>query len=632
MEKRNIIIILAIILVQLFGNTSYAMEEKSILILVDELDLEVLEDITDGINFGTGLMNIKTRKPFGVESYYFSIAAGRKVGIKPEYYKGLYKDENGTIIISGYEDMVKDLSKGINNIKTNVLGEKLKDEGISYIGDNSSAIVAANNTGSINYGEIEIKYHKNWLINKTNLHLSKSNILVLSYNIDQTNYRVRLLKDYIQEYKDYNIFILPKKVSKRMEYIINSSLVPVIYINGKDNGMIKSSSTKREGFITIEDIYGELLSIYGEKDSSIIGNKINIVERQNNLNNIKDLFKKTINLILITYIFHGLVYFVQGYTAYYIYKNRKDKLDKINLFNSFIVINIFIGLLMGASSLHINIALYLFINLLTSYIITIFMADRDVNTIKLFATLTYGLIILGIIFYPETIYNSYIGFNNLFYGARYYGFNNGIMGVLLVSSIISCYFVMELFKNEFLKNLICLIHVFTNMIVLSANYGANTGGFLTALALFLIIIYTNLLGKNWNIKNLALLILAGILIFGVNMYFDYLSNEKSHAINFFIRLKTHGISEFVDMFRIKARELIKLTLLPPFSIVLVAQAISLRTLLNGINENLKKQTYIILITGIIGFLLNDTGMITFIYMTHYLISLLVYNRENPSRI
>ncbi|MCF6462966.1 hypothetical protein [Clostridium sp. Cult1] len=631
MERYNVITIIAIILVLLLSNTSYAIEEKSILILTDELDLRIIENITNNIDFGTGFMNLKTRKPAGEVSFHFSIAAGRKVGVKPEHYKGLYKDQNGTIIISGFQDMMDDLTNRIKNVEISLLGERLKKEGVSYIGDNSAAIIAADNNGNIKSGEIEIQYSQDWLNDKTDFYLSQSNILVLSYDIDKNNQRVRLLKDYIEKYKDNNIFIIPRSVPEDMKYIINNNLAPIIYINGSEDGMIKSSSTKREGFITIEDIYGELISIYDEKDTSIIGNEIDTIEREDNLNDLKNLFKKTINLIWITYIFHGLVYLVQVYSAYYIYKNRKDKFENINLLNSFIIINIFIGLLMGASSLHINIVLYLFINLLTSYIITIFMFDKEINTIEVIATLTYGLIIFGIFFYPENIYNSYIGFNNLFYGARYYGFNNGIMGVLLVCSIISCYFINGFLKNEFLKNVVSLIYILINIMVLSTNYGANTGGFITALILFLIIIYINLLGKNWSIKNLAILILFGALVFSMNMYFDYLSNEKSHAINFLIRIKTYGISEFIDMFKIKAIELIKLTLLPPFSIVLAAQCISLKVLLKGINGNIKKEVYTILVTGTIGFLLNDTGMITFIYMTHYLISLLIYNEETPSR-
>ena len=121
--------------------------------------------------------------------------------------------------------MYKDITKGTRNIKINTLGEKLKKEGISYIGDNSSAIIAANNNGSIRSGEIEVIYNKKWLIDKTDLHLSKSNVLVLSYDINNTNQRAKLLEDYIKEYENCNIIIIPNRVSENMRYIITTVLL-----------------------------------------------------------------------------------------------------------------------------------------------------------------------------------------------------------------------------------------------------------------------------------------------------------------------------------------------------------------------------------------------------------------------
>lgn len=624
MKKMNITWILSLILVILISNVSYAREEKSILILLDELNFEYIEKLLNN-DFGIGFVNLKTRKPTKDESLYFSIATGRKVGVKSGDYKGLYKNKDGSINVVGFEEMFKNLTKGSKNIKEDILGEKLKDKGISYIGNSSSAIIASDNIGNIKSGEVELNYDINWLIDKTEFHLSDSSLLVLSYNIDETNHRIEILEEYIENFKDHNIMILPETVSKDMKYIINNTITPFIYINGGINGTINSSSTKREGFITLEDIYVELLSIHDEKPTTVIGNEINIVEKENNLDFTKILFKKNINLIWLTYIFHGIVYFIQCYFAYYIYKNRIDKLNATRFLYSYVIINIFISLLMGTGNLHINIVLYLFINLLTTYIITAFMADIGIDIIGLFATATYGLILFGIFFYPELIYNSYIGFNNLFYGARYYGFNNGIMGVLLATSIISYYFVRDLISNELIKDMVFLLYFLLNMVGLSAKYGANTGGFITSVILFLAMIYIHLLGRSWNIKNIGILLLAGILIFSVNMYFDYLSNEKSHAINFLIRIKTFGINEFLNMLSIKVRELVKLTLLPPFSIAIISQIFSLKALFKNIN--IKKEAYIILITGIVGFLINDTGMITFIYMIHYLIAFLIYKNS-----
>ncbi len=53
----------------------------------------------------------------------------------------------------------------------------------------------------------------------------------------------------------------------------------------------------------------------------------------------------------------------------------------------------------------------------------------------------------------------------------------GIMGVLLVTSIISYFFIKDLMPNKFVNNLVCLFYFSINMMILSANYGANTGGF-----------------------------------------------------------------------------------------------------------------------------------------------------------
>lgn len=632
MREHKIVLILALVVVILFSSRSYASGEKTILILLDQMDFKDMEKILQD-SFGVGLMNLKTRSPRGDESFYFSIAAGRKVGVNSGYYKGLYKNQDGSISVVGYELMFKSLIKGNKSIGENILGERLKDQGISYIGENSSAILAADTRGNIQSGEIKIEYDKDWLIDKTNLYLSKSNILVLSYEIGESDKGLNILKAYIEEFKDHNIVIIPKQVSNSMKWIINNNISPVVFINGSDKGTLISPSTKREGFITIEDIHAEVLSIYGEEDSSLIGNNIQIVEREDNISHIKDLFKRNLNLMWITYFFHGLVYFTQLLTAYFIYKNKRDKIGLINIINNFIIINIFISLLMGITRLHGNIILYLLINLLISYITTIYMVKRGLNTIQLFPLMTYGFIVIGILFNPEIIYNSYIGFNNLFYGARYYGFNNGIMGVILVSSIIAYYFIDRWIKNDLIRYTMCLFFVSTNLIILSANFGANTGGFLTALALFLIMVYRNIISRGWNIRKIILLILLGILIFVFNMYFDYLSHEKSHAINFFIRINNLGFSEFIDMVKVKGKELIKLTLLPPFSIAIISQLSSLKFLFRKIDEDLRKESYIILITGIIGFILNDTGMITFIYMCHYLISLLISSIiKNPSRI
>ncbi len=74
--------------------------------------------------------------------------------------------------------------------------------------------------------------------------------------------------------------IIPRDIiPPNMKYILNKSLVPVIYINGEE-GLLKTLSTKREGFITVGDIYAELLSTQEEISPRALGSKIDTVEKK----------------------------------------------------------------------------------------------------------------------------------------------------------------------------------------------------------------------------------------------------------------------------------------------------------------------------------------------------------------
>ena len=111
MKKHNIIFILVLLIIFFSSGISYGEENKAIVIIVDELNFQTIEKIVNENDYGIGFINIKTRKPYGNESFYFSLATGRKVGAKKEYYKGLYKDKDGTIHILGFEELYAYLKK-----------------------------------------------------------------------------------------------------------------------------------------------------------------------------------------------------------------------------------------------------------------------------------------------------------------------------------------------------------------------------------------------------------------------------------------------------------------------------------------------------------------------------------------
>lgn len=621
-KVKFLLFFVAIMVVIGFGDKSYAENEKTVVILVDELKLKDIREILGRYSYGIGLINTKTRNSDVDESIYFSIALGRKVAVS-SYYSGLYKGKDGRIYISGYKEMLNSISIEDNRIDEILLGERLKDQGISYIGNNPSAVLAADSNGVIHSGEIEINYNRDWLLEKTEYHLKNSNILILSYKIDNMKNRLNVLKEYISNIKDNRILIIPISVSEDMDTLFNDYIVPIVYIEGNKDGLLTSSSTKREGFIVLEDIYGHLVSIYDEIYESDIGNEIQIVEKEDNIKSLEELFKNTNNLMYITYMFHGALYLLQVYSGYMLYRRRYEHLNRLNYLYTFAVINIFIGLLMAASSYHINIALYISVNLLISYIITALMYDNRVDNICLFSLLSYGIIIIQTLFYPNVIYSSPVGMNNIFYGARYYGYNNGMMAVLVATSILGYLFIKRHIENELISKFIFMAFLIMNISMLSSGKGANTGGFITASVLFIMALYCNFLKKNWNINVILSLALFAVLLFGINMYFDFLSHEKSHAIKFLMRIKYYGIKEFMDMAFIKFVELIKLTFLPPYSLTILSQIIILNRLKGCIHKNIKDEIIMLFISSIVAFLINDTGNIAFIFMNHYLISLLI---------
>lgn len=596
-------ILLFVIFTILAPRTAFAEGIDTILIVVDEMSIDRVEDISID-RYAIGLMNLKTRPPNLEKNLYLSINAGKKLGSKELKIQG-------------------------NNLE--YLGDKLKKEKLSYIGDPSKRFIISDKDGNVDYKEDSLEYNLDWLISKTDEMLDKSNILEISYDFKDDENRIDIFKRYLEHYKKDQIIILPKALAKEDKYLLNRNLVPIIYINGEDKGVLTSLSTKREGYVALEDISVQLKSTYGFSQKTDIGNTFKIINEDNPVKVISKIYKETMNLFIITYIFHGLLYLSQLYFAIYILKHKNKKENPWILFiYCFISIVIIMSLILGMFSVHRNIGLYLILITFISYFLTKFIISKEKDLVKKVSITTYTLIILGIIFYPKMIYNSYIGFNNLVYGARYYGLNNGIMGVLLISSILSFFSISKTIKNKNTKVLVGIIIFSLNMLALSTNFGANTGGFITSVALFIMMMYALLFSERYNIKIMLLFFLGGIILFGINMIFDNNSGDKSHAIEFFYRLKNNGFKEFIVMSSFKARELLTLTILPPFSIVLISQGVILNKLkeLFIINKKIKKEAMIVIITSLIGFIINDTGVIMFIYIMHYFIlSTIIYKND-----
>lgn len=636
MGKDKKIIFLLILLIVFMNSLSYSVEDKkTVFILVDEIDLELIEHIgTD--DFSTGLMNSKTRGFYDELSYISTIAIGRKVKIKEGQFEGLKKQDDGSIEVLGYESIVEDLNRNYPDFseKFNFFGEKLKSEGISYIGEDSSSLIACDKEGVIKSGETKIVYENKWLKNKTKSFFKESNILILSYDIEEKEENIDILNRYLEDLDGCNIIVIPKKPSPKMRKIVNSSLVPIMYKSPNVKpGILTSDSTRRKGIVTNLDIFPHVMSIYNIDDSVNIGKSFKLYSSNNPIDDLKLIYKEVINMTWITYIFHGIVYFIQVYFAYYFIKRRRDKYRDMTFYYNFIIITIFISIIMGFFSAQRSILVYLITCIMLSYSVSNLVTDKKMNGAGVFSTLTYMSIVIGILFKPEAIYNSYMGYDNLIIGARYYGFNNGIMGILLSSSIISCFTIKKHLPNKILEKIVPIIYAILNIIVLSSRFGANTGGFFTSIILFLIIVYIVLFDGKFTFKNLAILLSLGLLILYINLYADLNSLDRGHAGSLIYRSRILGRKEVYEIAKVKLKELFKYTISPPWSIVLISQILFIKSFWDrfierehhilGFRPEIRKEYLILLTTAIVAFFVNDTGIVAFIYMIQYLLVLFV---------
>ncbi|MBU5310554.1 hypothetical protein KQI38_00815 [Tissierella carlieri] len=596
---KKIIKFIILISIILIPNIVFAEDINSILLIVDELSIKTIEELYLD-QYSIGFVNLKTRPPYSEEGLFLSINTGRKLSIK---------------------------NFGKKDKKIDYLSDILKKEKVSYIGEGKGNLVIGNREGIVDYSEDSIVYSLNWLVENTDDLLNKSDVLVLEYDLKQEHNRIEIFNQYLNHYKNEQIIVLPKAVATEDKYLLNKHLVPVIHINKGNHGLLTSSSTKREGLIALEDISAQIKDTYGYKKKIDIGKPFKSIESDNPKKEIEDIYKKNMNLLIAAYLFHGLIYFVQVLLGVWMLKSNEIEKWLYTIY-AFVSTNIFTSLLLGLFEFHENIFIYLSINLLISYLITRLTIKRKLDLVKLISIFTYALVVFGTCLYPKMIYNSYIGFNNLVYGARYYGLNNGIMGVLLVTSILSFFSITKLIENDTLKRFIGLFIFIINMITLSTYFGANTGGFITSVVLFGLMIYRLFFSNKEIRRYLFLFFLIGIFIFSVNIIFDDFTGENTHAFGFFYRLKENGVSELISLASFKAKELFKLTILPPFSIVLIFQAIILNKLRKIIRDTkeIKEEAMIIFITSLFGFALNDTGVITLIYMIHYLVLDIISNR------
>ncbi|MBS4539105.1 hypothetical protein GOQ27_11570 [Clostridium sp. D2Q-11] len=591
--KKSISILFTLVLLFLSKNI-YADGEKVIIILMDELNIETIQDVQSDNNIALGLMNIKVKEYLKEESMYKRldiILQGRRVRKSVEIPR---------------------------EIKS--LGEILKKEGksIGLIGEEDRLNKLSDVVSPLSYKrsiEAKDKENLNQLVNE--FFTNNGNLLLI--NLKDMN--SKSINEVIKRNTEKSIFILPISTIDNQKEKLNYTVVPILYYKDNNEGLLFSQTTKRKGIVSNLDIYPTILSLYDIKQENI-GNSINILEHKEPLKYIKKELNNITDINLLKYLFHGILIFLQilFFIIYIIYK----KTTRLSTFIGYLILSIFFSSFLLTPLMNI-LNIYTYLIGIFLIVVFIMIKARKNTKVPIYMTIFINLfILLGVYFKNELLYNSYIGYNNIFAGGRYYGINNEAMGVLLATSIIVFYNIQEKIFDKYSKG-ISIIYLLIIILSFTGIYGANVGGFITSIFMSYILI-KNLFYKNVKV-NIWLIIFLIILAISINLLIDRSLGNKSHLSNLSLNIKQFGINELINIVKNKLEQVAFFATTFPWSIIWVLNFIFSSIILHRDKDIHLK---IIYFTSLFALFINDTGIIAFIYMNTFfmLIYLKIINIQN----
>lgn len=621
MKKKRLMFFIALILfavkILLPDISTASSDQKLIIITVDQLEIEEFLQVNKIKSAGLLSMVAGARSDLN-ESLMMSMAVGRRVKIS-DHISTSTKEKEGAIEVIGYQDILDDLDTEYKDFSKTMpfLGSTLFDNGIkrAYLGKGSDALLLANRQGLIDYGVARISYDYDWLSKELERLTSKADVLHLSYDIGGSLERRELLGELINS-REESIMLISKSVPESMEHGLNKTLTPIFIINDS-SGILSSSSTRRRGVVSNLDIKPSILAMYGLDDNLAIGNPIDTLSSESPEKELEDILGGFINLGIAKYIFHGIIIFAQLLLIYLIL----FKEDRLYRFGWILILPstlLMISVATSISSMYRHWYIYAPVILLIGVFISRYFYRQGFKTIEEIATITNIAIISMAIINFEYVYNSFIGYNNIVAGGRFYGFNNDIMGVFIATSILSYYYISDKLK-PLNKLFFTIIYLTTLVVINSGLYGSNFGGLLTSIFLSGSIVYLEYLNKKIGKKTIIIVGLAIIATLGLS---TYLMGGRGHIGEFFIRVNRYGFTEFVSMIEVKLRQLLFMALVPPWSIMLITQSVFALIFIRKKKIALDKdyRYMVIFLTAIFALLVNDTGVVSFVYIMSYLVS------------
>ena len=567
-----------------------AANPRCIWIIIDQISLTELMDIkTENIDYlheigAFGLVNVRQADGYHPGSTYLSIGAGNRSKGNPVTHYGRNSDQG---VVNTRIKSLKIINKNnIYNSQPGLLGQKFReaDQKIAVLGNcdsiegkkRTTVALAMDNQGRVPLGDVGKSvlkesnkpwgYETNWDIMKEKYRFYNQKV---DFLIIETGDFTRINDYYNMQYKfkeqnKEQIVLSGKREALRnidgfIGFLIDQIdlsqtqlgiIVPTpspeqirkgdklswILLAGRgiDRGWLTSTSTTRQGIITISDLLPSLFDLFNISHSGLAGRPVEVVENRPDwqdiikLNNKIYVTSKLRPLFVKGFIFFQLIIIIMAIIKIWYDPVILNKIYEYILLGILLIpFNFLILSIYYPPQLIIYLVILLVLTVIEIYLIKN-MLNSALKTIILITAALTIIIVIDLFSGYRLMADSLLGYSSII-GARYYGLGNEYMGLFIGGAIITITGIFELLKgnsyyNSNFKKIFLGYLVILTFLIGYPGLGANFGGTITVITAGIFTFYY-MDRKKFPLGILFILISTFIII----LYLDYIGIFGKHS-------------------------------------------------------------------------------------------------------
>lgn len=418
----------------------------------------------------------------------------------------------------------------------------------------------------------------------------------------------------------YIVSPFPESLSYKEGY----RLSPIFMFKDTGKGLISSSTTRRPGVVGNVDLGKSILLDQGIDSQLMAGRQLEEINYSNPKEFLTKDYDRMVSLamlrvpVLYTYaVFEMIVWVViLGMIAFW--SKINEKLRRFLVFTLKFTLVIPVALLVVPMFSVSNPVIMIVTLIATMGILYFLFAKLIKDSLWKLIAMSFAASILILVdgaTGQNLIKNSLLGYDAII-GARYYGIGNEYMGVIIGAAILTAAGLLE--KKKIKKWMAGLFLLICMAILGYPKMGANVGGTITAVCSYLFFMM-RVYDIKVDFKKVMLIGLAVVAVVGTFAFIDLHSGGKSHLAGALTNIKDNGVIVILQIIQRKIEMNMKLIGVSIWSkVFLLALAIVAYLFYKpfGVLKSIQKKYpimakswYAIIVGSVVGFLVNDSGIV-----------------------